>query len=507
MYQVTELNYNNILNQLTESMVIVDAEDRIVFFNKGAERYEHLARIPLKIGALISELVSTERRDIVSTLIKQVKSNRKSQTTEAEYKDARGNSFFFEITYNPIITESNVLEHICIVFHEITHLKTFERRSIQLIKELSSLIENANALIFSVDSREYITEWNKECTRVSGHEKNEVLAQKVHTKLDERCLPSFKSLMERVLMGESMSNQELLLKTKSHETITLLVNATPKFNSANNVIGVLIVGQDVTELSQYRESLEEKVKDRTEKLKQALEKEKELVDLKNRFVSVASHEFRIPLSAISSYVKGLKTNKTLRKKDLQNIASIENQVAHMRKLLDDILTVKKGETNVLKVSYTEIDIVEFINKLIEEALENAQHSHKVKTAFSSPIIRMQSDEKLLRNIFLNIISNAIKFSPTQEDVFVSITQANSEVVISVKDKGIGITEADRHKIFEPFHRGSNVAGIKGTGLGLYIVKKAVDTLKGKLEIESAENKGTTITVKLDKAQTFYDDKN
>lgn len=497
-----ELNCESVLNQVTDSMVIIDSEDKIVFINKGAERYQHLARAAFKTGTSLIDLVSAERKEIVSTILKQVKNNKKPQTTEAEYKDARGNSFFFEITYNPIITESKELEHICVVFHEITHLKTFERRSVQLIKELSSLIENANALIFSVDSREYITEWNRECTRVSGHEKNEVLAQKVHNHLDERCHLNFKFLMEKVLTGESMSNQELIVKTKNHETITLLVNATPKLNSANNVVGVLLVGQDVTELSQYRQSLEEKVKDRTEKLKQALEKEKELVDLKNRFVSVASHEFRIPLSAIIAYVKGLKTNTHLRKKDIQNITSIENQVAHMRKLLDDILTVKKGETNVLKVSYASIDIVEFVNRLIEEALENAQHSHYVRTEFSHPTIQMDSDEKLLRNIFLNIISNAIKFSPASEEVLVTITDTNGEVAIAVQDKGIGITENDRHKIFEPFHRGSNVADIKGTGLGLYIVKKAVDTLKGKLEIDSAERKGTTITVKLNKSTNF-----
>lgn len=486
----------NILGQLSDLIFILDANDNIIFFNKGAEKYQQLTSRRFEKGINFIEIIPHEKKEIIKTIIRQVRKNLKPLTSESEYKDPSGRSYFFEVTYNPILTESNAVDQICVVAHEITHQKTFERKSIQLIQELSNLIENANALIFSVDSRQYITEWNKECIRVTGNEKNEVFARQIHNYLDDKSQEDFHRLMKKALTGEAVSNQELLVKNKNGKITTVLMNATPKFNSAQNVIGVILVGQDITELSEYRKDLEEKVKDRTEKLKLALEKEKELVDMKNRFVSVASHEFRIPLSSIDGYVKSIKTNPGLRQIDLVNFEAIENQVAHMRRLLDDILTIKKGETSTLKARYQTIEAISFLKKLVEEVLANFNHSHTILTSFSKSAIEIESDEKLLRNIFLNLLSNAVKFSPGHREVMMTVSDADGQIEIKVQDQGIGISEEDLRKIFEPFHRGSNVLNIKGTGLGLYIVKKAVDTLKGTMKISTVVNAGTTISVKL-----------
>jgi PAS domain S-box-containing protein len=484
-----------ILDQFSDSMIVLDAEGKIVFFNKGAKKFEHLTKTHFKKGLPFTELVSAEREDIVKNIIKQVRSNKIPQTSEAEYKDEKGHSVFLEVVFNPIVTDENETGQICVISREITHHKTFEKKSIQLLQELYQLIENANAFIFSVDSREYVTEWNKECIRVTGYEKNEVFTQKIQHNLDEQSREDFDIMMQKVLVGESVSNQELIMKTKNNRSISILVNATPKMNSSKAVVGVLFVGQDITELTEYRRSLEEKVFDRTEKLKQALEKEKELVEVKNRFVSVASHEFKIPLSSIGSAVSFLKTNTHLRKNDKVKLASIETQLTHMKKLLEDILTVKKGESHTLKATYQSLNLVDFLNRLVSEVLINTGNSHQVKINFSiSPVI--ESDEKLLRNIFLNLLGNAIKYSPGSNEVLLSMEEADKKIIISVRDYGIGITTEDLQKIFEPFHRGSNVTDIKGTGLGLYIAKKAVETLGGAMNIASVVNTGTTITVNL-----------
>jgi PAS domain S-box-containing protein len=488
------INSDQILDDILDGMVILDADGKVIYYNKSASRLEQLARTKITKGAAWTDIVSNQRKDIVAAVIKQVLQLRRRQTMEAEYTDASGRPAFLEVTYHPILRGADAPIQICVIAHEITHQKIFERRSVQLIKELSDLIENANALIFSVDTRKYITEWNKECTRITGNSKNDVLAQKVYFHLDERSHPDFDVLMDKILTGETVSNQELLVRTRNENTVTVLVNATPKFNSARNVIGVLLVGQDVTELTEYRTGLEEKVKDRTEKLKEALSKEKELVDLRNRFVSVASHEFRIPLSTISAHVKNVKTNEQLRKSDTQALEAIENQVLHMKKLLEDVLTVKKGEINALIANYQRVEIIRFLKELVNEALTNAQHSHEVRTEFNVPYLEIESDEKLLRNIFLNLLSNAIKFSPGQKEIVLSVNADSHQVAIKVTDKGIGIAEQDLKMIFEPFHRGSNAGSIKGTGLGFSIVKKAVDVLGGTLHINSVINEGTTITV-------------
>ena len=491
-----ELFDDNFLNQLSECMIIVDPDGKILYFNDGAVRLQHLGRRPLQKGIPITDVVSAERKEIVRYILKQVRTKKTAHTSEAEYKDATGRSFFFEVTYNPILSEANEPEGICIIPHEITHHKTFERRSIQLISELSSLIENANALIFSVDSREYVTEWNKECIRITHFEKNEVLALKVNELIDEDSRANFDNLIKTVLKGEALSNQELLIKKKDNGNITVLVNATPKVTATQHVVGVLFVGQDITELSQYRHSLEEKVKDRTEKLKEALEKEKELVEMKNRFVSVASHEFKMPLSSIDSAVSFLKTSSGLGKDQAQKLEIIETQVGFMKVMLEDVLTFKKGEENKLQANYKPIDLVLFLRKLMEEVILNTKQSHEIKADISQSSIIIDSDEKLLRNIFLNLLGNAIKFSPGKKQIELTVKIVDNKVEVKVQDHGIGIDERDIKRVFEPFNRGSNANDIKGTGLGLSIVKRAVETMGGGLSIESAVNKGTSITIKL-----------
>jgi PAS domain S-box-containing protein len=481
-----------ILNQLPESMLLLDEEGKIIFFNEGIKKYSNL--VPFRKGASIVDIVSKDRQEIVRNIIKQVRVRKVSQVSEAEYIDPNGRSYFFEIVYSPVQTDEKDKIQICVVVHDITHHKTFERRSIELLNEFTNLIENANALIFSVDSREYITEWNKECIRATEYEKNDVFGQKATSVIDESSHGSFDRVFKTVINGTAISNQELQMKTKNQSPVTVLVNATPKVSSTKNVVGVLFVGQDITELSQYRSSLEEKVKDRTESLKRALEKEKELVELKNRFVSVASHELKMPLSTIDSSLSFLKNSLAKNKEDLDRVNNIEKQVTHMKSLLEDVLTVRKADEKKLKANNKPLDIIDFLNSVIEEVTAGFKYSHVVERKYDTESLMIESDEKLLRNIFLNLLSNAIKFSPGEKSISLSVTQSEGDVVITVADKGIGISKEDMSRIFEPFNRGSNAAEIRGTGLGMSIVKRAVEAVSGTLNVSSELNKGTVVTV-------------
>jgi PAS domain S-box-containing protein len=493
---VKDFGYDKIFNQVPESMVILNGAGEILFFNKSALKFQHLLKKELQPGVRFTDMIASERRDLVNSILENVKTDKKSQTSEAEYKDPAGRSFFFEVTYHPIVNNANDTQQICVISREITHEKTFERKTLELVNELSNLIENANALIFSVDSREYVTEWNKECTRLTAFEKNDILARKVDLMIDEMSKDKMQYILQCVLKNEPVSNQELLIRTKAGNSMRALVNATPKVNSTKNVIGVLFVGQDITELSNYRQSLEEKVRDRTEQLKQALEKEKEFVELKNRFVSVASHEFKMPLSSITAAVNAIRKHGDLASDDLAKLENIDKQAGYMKSLLEDILSLKKSETNQLKPDFRTVDLTAFLEKIIQEVLDSTQHTHFITTEFIPEHIEIETDEKLLKNIFVNLISNAVKFSPQERQVDVVAWQNENAVVVTVKDHGIGIEKKDISRVFEPFNRGSNVSEIKGTGLGLSIVKRAVEAMGGNIFVESEPGKGTTMTVHL-----------
>ncbi|HEX5170854.1 MAG TPA: PAS domain-containing sensor histidine kinase [Cyclobacteriaceae bacterium] len=484
-----------IVNHLNDPVFILDQKCSISYYNRASHRFQHLARRRIEIGVPFTEIVSKEREGVVRTLLRQVIQRNVTETVEAEYRDVGGRPYFFEVTYSPI-AEKNSGICVCVVIHDITPQKSYERKSLRLLRDYQHVLENANAMIFGIDGREYVVEWNRECTRVTRFEKNDILAKKIIMLADESG-SELRALLKRVLGGEPIYNFELRIRDKEGQSLTILVNVTPKLNDRNDIVGALFVGQDVTELSSYRETLEQQVLDRTEKLKRALEKERELVMIKNRFVSIASHELRSPLASIENEVGCIRSDVTL--KDVNNAAldKIEKQVGTMKTLLEDILTLEKQEVQKLKASYHQLDLVAFLDELGEEVLANNKYSHSIIKDVPDSRIFIVCDGKLLRNIFINLLSNAVKFSPDDNRIELSAQlQNDGYVAISIKDHGCGIPPNELEKVVEPFSRGSNVEAIKGTGLGLSIVKRATETLGGILSLESEVSKGTRVVVKL-----------
>lgn len=484
----------NLFQQIRLPVFVVDSRQRIAYFNHAVDRYRHLARAPIEIGAAYLNIVSSEREEIVRNLLGQTQQGI-TETVEAEYGDLEGRNYYFEITYAPYHADGDTMTLVEV--RDITPHKTFERKSVRMLREYQGILENANALIFSIDSREYVTDWNRECTRVTGFEKNDILAQRVYRLTDDDGRQQLKRLNARAMGGETIYGYEVVIRGKDGTPATLLVNVTPKFNDRGDVIGALFVGQDITELSGYRSSLEQQVRDRTDKLQKALEKERELVKLKNRFVSMASHEFRTPLSSIENAVQVLRSVRGVTNLQQETLGRIERQVGVMKSLLEDILTLERGEQHKIKASFQSFDLISFLDELVEEVLISRKHSHRVERTISETQIPMVCDSKLLRNIFINLLTNAMKFSPDSNRVELIVNLIPSGMAeVTIVDHGIGIPSADLARIFEPFMRGSNTGSIGGTGLGMSIVKRAVDTLNGKLYLDSVPGQGTKATVVL-----------
>ena len=384
----------------------------------------------------------------------------------------------------------------------------FEDRNLRkknelIAKELRQFIETANAPIFGIDNNGLVNEWNQTSETITGLKKADVLGNDlVQTYITEDYRKSVKQVFVNALKGKETANFEFPLFTKKGERVMVLLNSSTRRNAAGEITGVLGVGQDITELVGYRKDLELKVGQRTLKLNEALKKEKELNELKSRFVSTASHEFRTPLSAINFAAGSMK--KYWSKMEPIMIANkldkIENQVLHMTKLLDDVLFVGQTEAGEMRNRPLNLNIEKFISEIIEELYESSRKSHEIELIDKEALISndIYIDEKLGRNIFINLLSNAIKFSPESDKVVVELSSEKDYIIISVTDFGIGIPETELKSIFMPFIRGENVNLIQGTGLGLSIVKEAVDLIGGELLVNSTEGKETTFMVKIPK---------
>jgi PAS domain S-box-containing protein len=413
----------------------------------------------------------------------------------------QGRKFWLRMNITPIFNDEGVIDKYISIQTDITAQKEYERGITAMARELGNLIEYANAPIFGFDKQGYIDEWNNVCFTITGYAKSEVYGKKIiNLLIAEEHRNHVLDILKSVLQGESVSNYELPIVTRDQNSVIILLNVTPRWNSQGQIVGALAIGLDVTELTEYRRSLEEKVQERTRELKEAVKKEKELADMKNRFVSIASHEFRTPLSTISfsaGFIRKYKHKISAEEFD-KKLAGIDKQVQHMTFLLDDILTLGKSDAGAIQVKSSKLNIRSFLEKTIEEVRNAHQNSHRIDFDFTMPVKaeEIETDEKLLRNVFVNLLSNAIKFSPGKESVSVRGEMEGNNIVLQVKDSGIGIPEEDVRNIFEPFHRGNNAAAIQGTGLGLSIVKKAVDLLKGTIEVASEPGCGTTFTVKI-----------
>ncbi|HXP49439.1 MAG TPA: PAS domain-containing sensor histidine kinase, partial [Bacteroidia bacterium] len=237
---------------------------------------------------------------------------------------------------------------------------------------------------------------------------------------------------------------------------------------------------------------------RQKELTRALEKEMELNELKSRFVAMASHEFRTPLSTILSSVALVeKYNDPSHSEDkTRHINRIRSTVKNLTNILNDFLSLDKLEGELVRVNPAVFRLDKFCAEVVEEIRVVAKPGQQINYLYAAMVREVNMDQNLLRNILNNLLNNAIKYSPENSLIDFAISDNNNEITISVKDCGIGIPEDDRPFMFDRFFRAKNASNIQGTGLGLNIVKRYIDLMGGSIDFTSEVNKGTIFAVKL-----------
>jgi PAS domain S-box-containing protein len=259
------------------------------------------------------------------------------------------------------------------------------------------------------------------------------------------------------------------------------------------------LNKSVAELEETNHFLQQQIKERKraeEEAKIALEKERELNELKTKFVSIASHEFRTPLSTIlssASLVAQYKEKGDHEKID-KHVLRIKSSVNHLTAILNDFLSLGKLEEGRVEVSKEVIHIPDFLGEISEEIKPILKEEQKIQIQCNWPDNTLFTDRRLLRNILFNLISNASKYSAAHKNIYLSCHKKDHYLVMDVKDEGIGIPKNEIKHLFERFFRASNVTNIQGTGLGLNIVNRYVDLLGGKIDFSSEEGKGSTFTI-------------
>ena len=365
-----------------------------------------------------------------------------------------------------------------------------------------AILDNAGVMLMVIDKVGFVKFFNPEATHITGYTKEEIIDKASPVIfIDQTDIHNYRKQFfdefglnieddfelirlkaERNLFHEVECN--IIKKDGTHVFASMTI--TPILDKNNETTSYLAFAVDISDRKHIEENL-----------KQSLKREKELGELKTRFVSIASHEFRTPLSTIlsSAFLTGKYTATEDQHKRDKHLDRIVSSVNLLTDILNDFLNVGKIEEGKINVHQTEFDLAHLLKSIIKDLNANLKNGQKFRYAHEGITI-IQSDSSLIRNILNNLISNAIKFSLENAVIDIKSQNDGEHFNITVKDQGIGISEEDRVHLMERFFRGSNALNIQGTGLGLHIVSKYVECLRGSITCESKLNEGTIFQITL-----------
>lgn len=389
-----------------------------------------------------------------------------------------------------------------------------------IMESLQALFEYATEGIIIADRTGKIIRANPSSEKLFGYTNGELIDQKIEILVPTRFSDTHQKHRDDYgknphprSMGKGL---DLYGKKKNGNEFPVEISLSHyKKNDELLVIAFII---DVSErkvaeekIKKINAELELKVEERTKILKetlheleaskdelsQALEKEKELNDMKSRFVTMASHEFRTPLSTILSSASLIGKYKVTDEEDKRrkHVDRIKSAVSNMTMILNDFLSAGKLEEGKISVSLVSIDIPSYVSESLGELSNFLKKGQEIKYDHQGNK-DFVCDKQFLRNIIINLVSNSSKFSPENKQIEITTINRNSELEIVIKDYGMGIPVDEQKNLFERFFRAKNASNIQGTGLGLSIVAKYVEVLQGTLRFESELNKGTIFYIKL-----------
>lgn len=412
---------------------------------------------------------------------------------------------------------------------------------------LAKLFQNSGEGIMLFNKNGLIESMNPRAEDIFGYKEDELIGKPIEVLVPEKVRHSHKTDRNSYLENPKSRPMGLGLDLKGlrKDGDTFPIEISLNYLKHENEMMVVAFITDITvrkqnermvkeqqqKLEEYANELEKKVRNRTSELehmnlglqsqiqerklaeqalkkslvdlKQAeqeilasLEREKELGILKSRFVSMASHEFRTPLTTILSSANLIQRYSESEHQNSRekHIGRIQKNVQHLTTILNDFLSLEKLESGAQKINKSVINIKILIDEIIEAINPTLKVGQRVESTVQP--VDIMSDEYVLKNILINLISNASKYSSGEDVIELTTHRSNGLLSLSVKDHGIGIPVEEQKNLFERFFRAANVTNIQGTGLGLNIVKKYVELLNGTIDFKSAEGKGSTFTIHL-----------
>jgi len=488
--------YKLLFDSIQEGLIIVNKTGEIVKANQRACEifgYKNDLLEGLKVEQLIPMPVRENHVKLRTDFHQAPKKRSMGVGINLQAARKDGTTFFVEISLNHFNIDNEVFVAALITdiskrveqekqIKELNHdleRKVAERtlevlESQELYSAIARNFPNGTINVFDRNLN-YIFVEGKELYQL-GITSKKLIGTSYLSRLSEEIRPRIKKALLEVFDGKT-HDFELEYKDQFYR-----LNAVPLSRKSGEVDKILVVERNVTTQKIASQQLEE-----------ALQKEKALNEMKSRFVSMASHEFRTPLSTILSSVSLIE--KYIENNTLENTPKhfkrVKNSVKGLTDILNDFLSVDKLENQQTEIKLTQFDYVDFAKEMVEDMQNMCQDGQKIEWEIKGENKLITADLNILRNILYNLLSNAIKYSKEHQKISYQSELYQHELHITVSDQGIGIPEYEQKQLFSRFFRAKNATNIKGTGLGLNIVKNYLDMINGKISFTSKENQGTT----------------
>ena len=475
--------YDHLVNNLAEIIFKTDLDGNLIFINNQWEEITgHKIEncLGLSIFNFIENFNLPEFKELLSN-------SNKTKTTEIQLIKKNNEKIWglilLSIDINTTTNEKIIIGSIT----DINDTVNFKNQLEISEQKYRFIANNTSDFIMQHLIDGTITYVSNAAEKITGYTTNELINKSPYMFIHQEDIEKIKQQNSNILENKN----EILtfrFKKKNEEYIWLEMYSKTILDNNNTVVGFQTSSRDITKRIQDKENIQ-----------QALIKEKELSELKSGFVTMASHQFRTPLSVIYSNVELLNykvsSDNFNQKEEIERITGrITNEVNRMTELMNNILVFGAYESKNLKVELKEFNLNHFIDNLIETYFNNEKDGRKIIIEKQDYNENIQCDESLLTHILNNLISNAFKYSVGSENPIIKINYLENHFKIEIIDYGIGIPELETKHLFQSFYRGSNTSTIKGSGLGLIIAKQFTELLNGSISITSKVNEITTATL-------------
>ncbi|HEU0111217.1 MAG TPA: PAS domain-containing sensor histidine kinase [Flavisolibacter sp.] len=504
---ITELNetktelstFLSIISSVDDIFFVINKDLQLVHIDEKAnKKIKETYGFTYKSGDNVISKLPQHRKEQIRECFQTALSGQKC-TYQLEIK-VKNKNIWIQASYFPVKNSEGFITHACCLVRDITPQKSIEQLN-ELLYRSKKLFETFmdNSPILSWITGEdgtlnyinpsYAKTFKLKKTDIGKHLADVFPSHFAESYIEhDKLVRASTKILRTIEKGVTPDGQE-----HSYQIIKFPILSEGKFYVGGWAI-------DITEETLLKQSLTQSLRQLqlSEKhLKKSLEKEHQLNEMKSRFVSMASHEFRTPLSTILSslYLLEKYMADIIDAHKNRHLSRIKEAVYHMNTLLDDFLSLGKLEEGKAVVHSTRFNIKDLITNITEE-LNPLLKKGQILRYVHEGLTVIEQDKKLLKTILLNLIVNAIKFSQENKKISITTFVEQKKVLIKIKDRGIGISRIDQKHLFESFYRATNAQNIQGTGLGLHIVKKYVNLLNGTIRIISKLDKGTTVIIGL-----------